>query len=97
MAQLNEYQVIKRPIITEKSVAATAEDKYTFEVDIRANKVQIAEAVSLVFDVDVIRVNVIRTIPKFGRWGRKIVKRKPATKKAIVTLAAGQRIDAFGA
>jgi len=97
MAQLNEYQVIKRPIVTEKSVAATAIDKYTFEVDIQANKIQIAEAVSLIFDVDVIRVNVIKSIPKFGRWGRKTVKRKSATKKAIVTLAAGQRIDAFGA
>ncbi len=97
MAQLNEYQVIKRPIITEKSVAATAEGKYTFEVDLRANKMQIAEAVSLIFDVDVVRVNVIKSIPKFGRWGRKVVKRKPATKKAIVTLAPGQRIDAFGA
>jgi len=96
MAELNEYQVIIRPIVTEKSTAATAEGKYTFEVDRRANKLQIAEAVSLIFDVDVVRVNVINSIPKFGRWGRKTVQRKPATKKAIVTLAPGQRIDAFG-
>ncbi len=96
MAQLNEYQIIIKPITTEKSVAATAEGKYTFEVDMRANKIQIAEAVSLIFDVDVEKVNVIKSIPKFGRWGRKTVKRKAATKKAIVTLALGQRIDAFG-
>ena len=96
MAQLNEYQIIIKPITTEKSVAATAEGKYTFEVDMRANKIQIAESVSLIFDVDVEKVNVIKSIPKFGRWGRKTVKRKAATKKAIVTLALGQRIDAFG-
>lgn len=96
MAQLNEYQIILNPVTTEKSVAATALGKYTFEVDVRANKVQIAGAVESIFDVDVTQVNIIKSIPKFGRWGRKIVQRKSAVKKAIVTLAAGQRIDAFG-
>jgi large subunit ribosomal protein L23 len=96
MAQLNDYQVIIKPLITEKSAEAAAEGKYTFEVDRRANKLQIAEAVSFIFDVDVVKVNVINSIPKFGRWGRKTVKRKSATKKAIVTLVPGQRIDAFG-
>ena len=97
MSHLNEYQVIIRPITTEKSVGASYEGKYTFEVDPRANKLQIAEAVSLIFDVDVVKVNVSNKAPKFGRWGRKQVKRKSASKKAIVTLAPGQRIDAFGA
>jgi len=96
MAELNDYQVLLKPITTEKSVMATAEGKYTFEVDIRANKLQVAEAVSQVFDVDVIKVNIIKSIPKFGQWGRKRVQRKAAVKKAIVTLAPGQRIDAFG-
>ncbi|MFQ5577671.1 MAG: 50S ribosomal protein L23 [Anaerolineae bacterium] len=96
MAELNEYQILIKPVVTEKSTAATEQGKYTFEVDRRANKLQIAEAVSLIFDVDVIGVNVLNTIPKFGRWGRKTVNRKPAIKKAIVTLAPGQRIDAFG-
>ena len=91
----NPYEIILRPIITEKSSMATAYDKYTFEVALHANKLEIAEAVAEIFDVDVVKVNVIKSIPKFGRWGRKTVKRKPARKKAIVTLAPGQRIDVF--
>ena len=89
----NPYEIILKPLNTEKSNIAMAYDKYTFEVDINANKLEIAEAVSQIFDVDVVKVNVIKSIPKFGRWGRKTVKRKPAKKKAIVTLAPGQRID----
>lgn len=89
----NPYEVIIKPLVTEKSTIAMANDKYTFEVDINANKLEIAEAVSQLFDVDVVAVNVMKSIPKFGRWGRKTVKRKPAKKKAIVTLAPGQRID----
>lgn len=96
MAELNEYQVVLKPIMTEKSVMAAAEGKYTFEVDERANKLQIAEAVSAIFDVDVVKVNIINSIPKFGRWGRKTVRRKSSVKKAIVTLVPGQVIDAFG-
>lgn len=94
---LNPYQVIIRPVNTEKSNIAIGDNKYTFEVDIRANKLEIAEAVAEIFDVDVVRVNVIKSISKFGRWGRKTVRRKPAKKKAIVTLAPGQRIDIFNA
>lgn len=95
MAHLNEYQIVVKPIMTEKSLRAAAEGKYTFEVDVRANKLQIAEAVAHVFSVDVVKVNVINSIAKFGRWGRKTVRRQSATKRAIVTLIPGQRIDAF--
>jgi large subunit ribosomal protein L23 len=94
---LDPYQIIIRPVNTEKSNIAIGDDKYTFEVDVRANKLEIAEAVAEIFDVDVIKVNVINSIPKFGRWGRKTVRRKVAKKKAIVTLAPGQRIDIFNA
>lgn len=96
MSQLNDYQVLIRPISTEKSVQGTFQSKYTFEVDVRANKLQIAEAVSIVFDVDVVKVNVMNNARKYGTWGRKRTKRSAATKKAIVTLAPGQRIDALG-
>ena len=96
MSRLIDYEVIIQPVITEKSVQSAAEGKYTFEVDMRANKLQIAEAVGYIFDVDVIKVNVLRSIPKFGRWGRKSVQRKSMVKKAIVTLAPGQNIEAFG-
>ena len=93
--EMNPYKVVIRPIVTEKSNIAAAYGHYTFLVDRRANKVQIAEAVSYIFDVDVVKVRVINRPAKFGRWGRKRVSRQPAEKKAIVTLPPGQRIEAF--
>jgi large subunit ribosomal protein L23 len=93
--QMNPYEVIIRPVITEKSNTASASGQYTFMVNRRANKVQIAEAVSYIFDVDVMKVRVVNLPAKFGRWGRKRVQRKSAEKKAIVTLPPGQRIEAF--
>ena len=93
--ELNPYKIIIRPIITEKSNIASAYGQYTFLVDRRANKVEIAEAVSYIFDVDVVKVRVMNNPAKFGRWGRKRVQRKSATRKAIVSLPPGQRIEAF--
>jgi large subunit ribosomal protein L23 len=93
--ETSSYQVIIRPVITEKSNIAAASGNYTFIVDRRANKVEIAQAVSYIFDVDVVKVRIINKAAKFGRWGRKRVQRKSAEKKAIVTLLPGQRIDAF--
>ena len=93
--QMSPYQVIVRPVITEKSNIATDLGQYTFMVDRRANKVEIAEAVSYIFDVDVVKVRIINRAPKFGRWGRKRIQRQPAQKKAIVTVLPGQRIEAF--
>ncbi|HMQ53207.1 MAG TPA: 50S ribosomal protein L23 [Anaerolineae bacterium] len=91
----NPYEVIIRPVITEKSNVASAYGQYTFVVDQQANKVEIAEAVSYIFDVDVVKVRVINQAPKFGRWGRKRVQRKSAYKKAVVSVPPGQRIEAF--
>lgn len=93
--EISPYKVIIRPVITEKSNIAAAYGQYTFLVDRRANKVEIAEAVSYIFDVDVIKVRILNRPAKFGRWGRKRVQRKSAEKKAIVTLPPGQRIEAF--
>jgi large subunit ribosomal protein L23 len=95
MGEMSPYQVIKRPIITEKSNIATADNQYTFQVDRRANKTQIQDAVEHIFNVDVVGVRVMNIGPKYGRWGRKRVKRSPAWKKAIVTIAPGQRIEIF--
>jgi large subunit ribosomal protein L23 len=95
MGEMSPYQVIKRPIITEKSNTATASNQYTFQVDRRANKTQIREAVQHIFKVDVVGVRVINMAPKYGRWGRKRVKRTPAWKKAVVTIAQDQRIELF--
>ena len=91
----NPYEVIIRPVIPEKSNVASAYGQYTFVVDQQANKVEIAEAVSYIFDVDVVKVRVINQAPKFGRWGRKRVQRKSAYKKAVVSVPPGQRIEAF--
>jgi large subunit ribosomal protein L23 len=89
------YEVIKRPIDTEKTRYQTEDGKYTFEVDLRANKHLVKEAVEKIFDVEVLSVNIISMPAKRGRYGRRIVTRKPVWKKAIVTLAPGERIDIF--
>ena len=93
--EMNPYEIIIRPVITEKSNIIAEMGQYTFLVNPWANKLEIAEAVSYIFDVDVEKVRIINKAAKFGRWGRKRVKRKSAQKKAVVTLAPGQRIDAF--
>jgi large subunit ribosomal protein L23 len=93
--EMNPYKIVIRPIDTEKSRNASEEGQYTFMVHPWANKVEIALAVSYIFDVDVVKVRTINNAPKFGRWGRKRIQRKSAQKKAVVTLAPGQRIEAF--
>ena len=93
--EYNPYKIIVRPIITEKTAQAAALNQYTFLVDKRANKVEIAEAVSFIFDVDVVKVRVSNRSPKFGRWGRKRVQRQSTQRKAVVTLPPGQSIEAF--
>ncbi len=97
MADLHPYEVILRPIVTEKSnIQADEYNQYTFEVDRRANKRQIKEAVETIFDVEVVRVNVINVPAKrVRRWGRRPVVRRSGWKKAIVTLAPGHRIEFF--
>ena len=85
--------ILKRPVITEKSSAAMAEDKYTFDVDVRANKTQVKKAVEEIFEVKVANVNIINYKPKKKRMGRYqgyTNKRR----KAIVKLKEGS-IDLF--
>ncbi|EGQ3783407.1 50S ribosomal protein L23 [Staphylococcus pseudintermedius] len=85
--------ILKRPVITEKSSAAMSEDKYTFDVDVRANKTEVKKAVEEIFEVKVANVNIINYKPKKKRMGRYqgyTNKRR----KAIVTLKEGQ-IDLF--
>jgi large subunit ribosomal protein L23 len=90
------HKVIKRPVVTEKSnILADLYGQYTFEVDRRANKHQVKEAVEAIFDVDVEKVRIVNLKPKRGRYGRRMVVREPAWKKAIVTLAPGQRLEMF--
>ena len=86
--------VLIRPVITEKSMTGTNAGRYTFAVATNATKRDVADAVAEAFKVDVISVNVATVHGKTRRLGRRIGKR-PDWKKAIVTLAKGQRIEKY--
>ncbi len=92
------YNILLRPIITEKSSFHSSKlNQYVFEVDRKASKPQIKEAVEKLFDVTVLRVNVINVPAKRSRRARsrRLLVRRSGYKKAIVTLAAGNTIDVF--
>jgi large subunit ribosomal protein L23 len=94
---MNIYDIIRRPVITEKSMNAMAERKYTFVVDIRADKSQIKEAVEKIFGVKVQTVATMRMIGKAKRVGVNVGKR-PNWKKAIVTITPDSKaIELFQA
>lgn len=88
------YQIIKRPLITEKGTLIAENNKYLFEVDPRATKVQVAQAVAQLFNVKVQSVNTITRRAELKRTGARN-HAKPHIKKAIVTLAEGQTIELF--
>ncbi|GAB4074361.1 50S ribosomal protein L23 [Barrientosiimonas marina] len=87
--------IIRRPVVTEHSSDLMAEKKYTFVVDPNANKTEIKEAVELVFDVEVKRVNTANLRGKFKRMGRYGGYR-PDIKKAVVQLSEDSKeLDLF--
>ncbi len=88
------YQVLRRPIISEKTTALKEQGKYAFEVAKGASKRQVKEAVELAFKVDVVKVNIINVPGRMKRFGRRQVL-TPEWKKAVVTLAPGQKIEFF--
>lgn len=95
---LTLYDVLRRPVETEKSRYLSGKlHQYVFEVHPNATKTQVKEAVQTLFDVDVIKVNVVIAPAKMGRRGRvrRLVVRNPEYKKAIVTIRADQSIDFF--
>ena len=88
------HQIIKKALITEKgTIAREATNQYNFEVDTRANKIEVGRAVEKLFNVKVLNVRVMNVTGKKKRMG-KVVGQRPSWKKAIVTLAQGQRIEA---
>ena len=98
MAELHLYDVIRRPLITEKTTEmADAQNKYAFEVARNANKIQVKEAVEEIFDLEgkVVKVNTMVMPAKRGRRGRNRYIRSRAWKKAIVTLEDGVSIELF--
>lgn len=91
----NLREVIRRPLITERATQLQeASGKYSFEVDRRANKIDVKRAVEAMFEVQVTKINTVSVRGKVKRLGR-FVGRRSNWKKAIVTLAAGQSIDIF--
>jgi large subunit ribosomal protein L23 len=91
---MHVYQVLHRPLITEKNSQLQALGKYAFEVADEANKNQIKQAVEKSFKVDVTAVNVITVPGKQRRLGRQQVL-TASWKKAIVTLKPGDKIELF--
>jgi large subunit ribosomal protein L23 len=88
-------QVIIRPIISERSYDLINLNRYTFEVAKTANKIEIGQAVEAIFDVKVVKVNTMNVNgkPKRVRYAKGLTR---SWKKAVVTLAEGDSIEAFG-
>ena len=93
---MDHRDILLAPVVSEKSYALLDENKYTFIVAPQANKTEIKIAVEKVFGVKVTNVNTINRAGKKRRT-RFGVGRRPDTKRAIVTVAEGQRIDIFAA
>ena len=89
---MNIHQVLLKPTITEKSTLLQESGKYTFQVALKANKVEVKEAVEKNFGVTVLDVNITKLHGKVKRFGPRASKR-PDVKKAVVTLKPGDRIN----
>lgn len=86
--------IIKRPVLTEKTYLAMQDNKYTFDVDTRANKTQVKMAIEEIFGVKVESVNIINVRAKKKRVGRYLGKTNKR-RKAIVKLQSGNAIELF--
>ena len=92
------YEVLHRPLVTEKSSYQSSKlIQYSFEVAGEATRTMVKDAVETMFDVNVLRVNIMNAPAKRGRRAksRRLLVRKPGFKKAIVTLAEGQTLEIF--
>lgn len=93
---MNPYDILRRPVVTEKNTHLMERGQYTFQVARQANKIEIAKAVEIAFpEVKVVAVNTLLMPSKERRRGR-VVGRQPGWKKAVVTLREGDRIELFG-
>lgn len=96
MPELHLYDIIIRPVVTEKSNILTDDlNQYVFEVAMNANKFQIRQAVETIFDKRVKKVNTMIMPAKRGMRGRRAYMRSKEWKKAIVTLQPGEKIELF--
>jgi large subunit ribosomal protein L23 len=93
---MDHRDVILRPVVSEKSMALLDANAYTFVVSQDANKIEIREAVEAIFNVKVSKVNTLNRTGKRRRNRRSFTfGKRPDTKRAIVTLADGERIELF--
>lgn len=91
---MNMHDILIKPIITEKTTMLMGEGKYTFQVPLNVNKIQIRQAVETIFKVKVAKVATMRVQGKVKRMGKYVGKRSDY-KKAIVTLKEGETIEFF--
>ncbi len=92
---MNIYEVIKRPLVTEKTtIEKDAKNIIAFEIDTQANKIEVKEAVEKIFNVNVVDVKTINIAGKKKRIGKNVGKRSN-WKKAYVTLKEGSKVDFF--
>jgi large subunit ribosomal protein L23 len=94
---LQVHEILLRPVISEKSIAQTERNNYTFAVARDANKFQIKAAVEAEFKVHVLGVRVVSVRPKQKRRGRRTPGMVPGWRKAVVTIASGEKIELFEA
>ena len=95
---MNTFEVLRRPLVTEKTSAQSGKaNQYTFVVADDATRTQVKDAIETLYDVKVVSVNVMNTSAKRGRRlrSRRLLIRKGAFKKAIITLAEGQTLPIF--
>ena len=94
---MNPYKVVIRPIDTEKTrYQASDLGQYTFEVDRSANKIEVKRAIEEIYGVEVVAVNMLNIPAKASRrFGRRRIVRRAPWKKAVVTVAEGERLDVF--
>ena len=91
---MHVYEVLRRPLITEKTTILQGQNGYAFEIASKATKHQVKVAVEKAFKVKVVKVNVMTVKSKARRVGRRIVM-TPPWKKAVVTLEEGNKIEYF--
>jgi large subunit ribosomal protein L23 len=97
VSAISLHDVLLRPVISEKSTLETERNNYTFAVARDANKFLIKSAVEAEFKVTVLNVRVISVRPKQKRRGRRTLGMVPGWKKAVVTVAPGDKIELFEA
>jgi large subunit ribosomal protein L23 len=97
MTGTGTFEVLLRPVISEKSTLETERNNYTFAVARDANKFQVKAAVEAEFKVSVLGVRIVNVKPKQKRRGRRTPGMVPGWKKAVVTIAPGDKIELFEA